>query len=59
MKLIDIIQESPIEGGEQQVGEQVAALKGFLKGVTNLTIKSVRAAKPVLAKDLQKVFNAK
>jgi len=59
MKLIDIIQESPIEGGEQQVGEQVAALKGFLKGVTNLTIKSLRTAKPVLAKDLQAVFKAK
>ena len=59
MKLIDIIQESSIKGGEQQVGEQIAALKGFLKGVTNLTIKSVKAAKPVLAKDLQAVFKAK
>ena len=59
MKLIDIIQESPIKGGDQEIGEQVAALKGFFKGISNLTIKSIRTAKPVLAKDLQKVFNAK
>ena len=32
MKLIDIIQESPIKGGDQEIGEQVAALKGFFKG---------------------------
>lgn len=59
MNLIDIIKESPKEGVKQEVGEQVAALKGFLKGITNLTIKSVRTAKPVLAKDLQAVFKAK
>lgn len=59
MKLIDIIQESPIKGGDQEIGEQVAALKGFFKGISNLTLKSIRTAKPVLAKDLQKVFNAK
>jgi len=59
MKLIDIIQESHIKNGEQEVGEQASALKGFFKGISNLTIKSLRTAKPVLAKDLQKVFNAK
>ncbi len=59
MKLIDIIQESHIKNGKQEVGEQATALKSFFKGISNLTIKSLRTAKPVLAKDLQKVFNAK
>lgn len=60
MKLIDIIQESPIKVGDQEIGEQARkSLQILFKGISDLTIKSVKAAKPTLAADLRKVFNAK
>ena len=62
MKLIDILQESPIKGGEQEVRE-VAALKTFLKGVSTFTMKSLKSSKSesikLFAKDLDLVFAAR
>ena len=59
MKLIDILQESPIKGGQQEVSEYGGTLKGFFKGVVYLTIKDLAKTNKTLAADLRKVYNAK
>ena len=57
MKLFDIIKESVLELDEQAALRRL--FQGFLKDVKVLTIKELRAAHPVFAKDLQKVFAAR
>ena len=59
MKLTEILKETNVDVTKVEVGEQVAALKALFKNIDNLTIAALKDARPVLAKDLELVFNAK
>lgn len=59
MKLTEILKETNVDVPKVEVGEQVAALKALFKNIDNLTIAALKDARPVLAKDLELVFNAK
>ena len=59
MKLTQILKETNVGVPKVEVGEQVAALKTLFKGLGTLTFKSLQKTRPVLAKDLELVFNAK